>query len=171
MVLVVACSVDGQATTATATTTPDSSGSGSATLPGSTATGPIQPNQGDLAGWDVVEIEIGPGRHLVALADEPTERSRGLMGIDDLGELAGMLFVFPAQSRGGFWMKDTLIRLAIGFFDDRGALVDTFVMEPCAADPCPVYEASGPFRYAVEMPAAGGSEIVAAGALVIDGAG
>jgi uncharacterized membrane protein (UPF0127 family) len=82
-----------------------------------------------------------------------------------------MLFVFPAQSRGGFWMKDTPIRLAIGFFDDRGALVDTFVMEPCAADPCPVYEASAPFRYAVEMPAAGGSEIVAAGALVIDGAG
>lgn len=90
------------------------------------------------------------------------------MGVEDLGDLDGMLFVFPGDSRSGFWMKDTLIPLAIGFYDEFGTLVDAFVMEPCRSDPCPVHMPSGTYRYAVEV-AADSIDLMEAGTLVVSG--
>jgi uncharacterized membrane protein (UPF0127 family) len=33
--------------------------------------------------------------------------------------------------------------------------VDLLEMAPCPADPCPAYSPSGPYRYALEVPAGG----------------
>jgi uncharacterized membrane protein (UPF0127 family) len=89
----------------------------------------------------------------VAVADEPGERAQGLMGISDLGDLAGMLFVYDADTQTSFWMKDTIIPLDIAFFAGDGSFVDLLTMEPCATDSCPFYNAAGPFRWALEVPA------------------
>jgi uncharacterized membrane protein (UPF0127 family) len=77
------------------------------------------------------------------------------MGVADLGGLRGMLFVFPADGRAAFWMKDTVLALDVGFFAADGSLVDVLEMVPCAADPCPVYRPAGSYRYALEVPAGG----------------
>jgi uncharacterized membrane protein (UPF0127 family) len=64
-----------------------------------------------------------------------------------------MLFVFPASTRDGFWMKNTLVPLTIVFFDAKGARVRKLAMVPCKADPCPIYDARRSYRFALELPA------------------
>ena len=108
-----------------------------------------------LPGFATVEVAVGGETWPVALADDDDERARGLMGVVDLGGLRGMLFAFPADSSAAFWMKDTLLALDIAFFAADGALVDRLEMTPCTADPCPVYQPAGPYRYALEVPAGG----------------
>jgi uncharacterized membrane protein (UPF0127 family) len=65
----------------------------------------------------------------------------------------GMLFVFPGDTTGGFWMKNTLVPLAIVFFDARGKQVRRLSMKPCRRDPCPIYSPGRRYRYALELPA------------------
>ena len=89
------------------------------------------------------------------MADTPALRSRGLMGVTDLGDIDGMLFRWPSDVESGFWMKDTLIPLDIAFFAADGSLVDLLSMVPCEADPCPSYRPSGPYRSALEVEAGG----------------
>lgn len=116
-----------------------------------TSSAPV--DTGDLIGWETTTITVGDARLLVAVADDPGERGQGLMGIEQLGEIDGMLFVFPQEALGGFWMKDTLIPLDIAFFGDDGVLVDTLEMVPCTADPCHSYVPDEPFSWALETPA------------------
>jgi uncharacterized membrane protein (UPF0127 family) len=108
-----------------------------------------------LPGFATVEVGVGGETWAVALAEDEAERARGLMGVADLGGLRGMLFVFPADGRAAFWMKDTVLALDVGFFAADGSLVDVLEMVPCAADPCPVYRPAGSYRYALEVPAGG----------------
>jgi hypothetical protein len=92
---------------------------------------------------------------LVAVADDAAERARGLMEVEDLGPLRGMLFVFPEDTTAGFWMKDTPLPLDIAFFAADGSLVAWLSMAPCPGDPCATYRAPRPYRYALEVPAGG----------------
>lgn len=135
------------ATTQSTTTT-----SREVAAPSSTNTAP-QIDQGDLGGWELVSVSVAEQVLLVAFADDPTERARGLMGVEDFGDVDGMLFAFAEDSSTGFWMKDTLVPLDVAFFDRAGILVDALTMEPCEADPCPVYLASEAFAWALETPA------------------
>jgi uncharacterized membrane protein (UPF0127 family) len=72
------------------------------------------------------------------------------MNVTDLLDLDGMLFVWPDEVEGSFWMKDTLIPLDIAFFTGEGAVVGVLTMEPCRTDPCETYSVGAPFRYALE---------------------
>jgi uncharacterized protein len=87
----------------------------------------------------------------VELAESPEQRERGLMGRESLPADAGMLFLYPEDHRGGFWMKDTLIPLSIAFLGGDGAVLALLDMEPCRADPCPVYDPGVPYRSALEV--------------------
>ena len=89
----------------------------------------------------------------VAVADTAALRQQGLMFVEDMGDLDGMLFVFESDSSGAFWMKNTLIPLDIAFFDSAGRFVDGFEMEPCVIENCPTYGPDGSYRYALEMAA------------------
>jgi hypothetical protein len=90
-------------------------------------------------------------RLTVEVADEPDEWRVGLMNRRSLARNAGMIFVFPRPTRGGFWMKNTLIPLSIAFFDGRGRILRIMVMTPCRADPCPTYDPNVAYRGALEV--------------------
>lgn len=98
-------------------------------------------------------MEVGDETWEVAVADTPELRARGLMGVSDLGDLDGMLFVWATDATSGFWMKDTLIPLDVAFFSADGSLVEVLSMALCTADPCPSHRPGGPYRFALEAPA------------------
>ena len=104
---------------------------------------------------DVAELAIHTSDDVVRLevevADEPDERSTGLMGRERLDPYDGMAFVWDEPVRSSFWMKDTLIPLSIAFWDRGGAIVAILDMEPCAADPCPTYDPGVAFVGALEV--------------------
>jgi uncharacterized membrane protein (UPF0127 family) len=87
------------------------------------------------------------------VAADPASRSRGLSGRRSVPPNTGMVFLYPVDTTGGFWMKDTLVPLSIAFVAANGQVVSTNEMVPCQADPCPVYQPARPYRYAVELPA------------------
>jgi uncharacterized membrane protein (UPF0127 family) len=88
----------------------------------------------------------------------PEQRARGLMEVTDesLGGYDGMLFEFPTEVDGAFWMRSTPLPLSIAYFDASGALVSTEDMAPCGDEDeeptCPSYPAAAPFAFALEVP-------------------
>jgi uncharacterized protein len=99
----------------------------------------------------VIETDSGDVVVHVEIADSSAERAKGLMGRQRLPEDAGMAFLFPADSSGAFWMKDTLIPLSIAFYRADGTIVRILDMEPCRRDPCPVYDPQATYRGALEV--------------------
>jgi uncharacterized protein len=87
----------------------------------------------------------------VEIADTRTERLKGLMGRRSLPAKAGMVFVYPSDVTGGFWMKNTLIPLDIAFYDARGRILRTLTMVPCKRDPCRIYSPGVAYRSALEV--------------------
>jgi uncharacterized protein len=101
-----------------------------------------------------VTVESDEGTHvlLARIAAEPGDRRQGLMGVEHLPDDAGMLFAFPDDRDGGFWMKNTLVPLDIAFADAEGNIVAIEQMVPCDEDPCPTYEPGTEYRVALEVP-------------------
>lgn len=156
--------------TTTSTTTTTTRDPVTTTLPAVTTEPPVVPPQ--VEGWEVrpVAIEDGELTYLlsVAVADTPDKRAQGLMGVVDLGDLDGMLFVYPDLTSGTFWMKDTLIPLDIAFFAPDGSWVNNFTMQPCTEEECPDYSAEGQYQYAVEVPDAGFATLTSGARLRLD---
>jgi uncharacterized membrane protein (UPF0127 family) len=101
-----------------------------------------------------VTISTRDGRRIavrVEIARTPAERGRGLSGRRTLARNAGMLFVYAQSARRSFWMRGTHIPLSIAFLDARGRILRTLRMEPCAADPCRLYDPGVAFRSALEV--------------------
>ena len=114
-------------------------------------------------------IEVAGVPYTVAVADTSDEHSRGLMGVEDVSPLDGMLFVFDDWVHRTFWMKDTFIPLDIAFFDRDGFLVNQTTMEPCVVDECPVYRSEGAAQYALEAPLGTLTDLPADARLVVIG--
>lgn len=122
--------------------------------------------------YDSAEVETtstdGEATRLcVLVADTEERRAHGLMGVTDLGEYDGMVFVYTSDTAGAFWMKDTVMPLSIAWFKADGSFVSASDMEPCQRDDmlCPLYSPTGTYRYALEVPKGGLAKLgIAAGA-------
>ena len=79
----------------------------------------------------------------------PAERERGLSNRAMVSDDYGMLFVFPAEGRYGFWMKDTLVPLDIFWLDSKGQVVS--IAPHALPDSYPhVFYPLAPARYVLE---------------------
>lgn len=143
----VACSAADSGASFDSTTTPTAAQITSTTTTAATLGVPPQLEDSELR-----LVSVGDRELLLAIADSPGLRAIGLMGVDDLGDLDGMLFFWRHEASGGFWMKDTLIPLDIVWFDVGGAVVGRASMVPCTQGPCPTYKPDGDvdYRYAIE---------------------
>lgn len=97
---------------------------------------------GDLA------LAIGGHAIKAEIAGTPGTRARGLMGRTQLCADCGMLFIFSAPARHGFWMKNTPLRLAIAFIGNDGRIIDIKEMRP---DTLNVHYPRREALYALEM--------------------
>lgn len=105
-----------------------------------------------IADLDVQHVQVGDRTMLLAIADNPSLRRQGLMGVTDLGDLDGMLF-FWRHDGDEFWMRNTLIPLDIVWFNEDGTYKDRASMVPCTEDTCPTYAPDDlDFRFAIEAP-------------------
>jgi uncharacterized membrane protein (UPF0127 family) len=104
--------------------------------------------------YSAKSIRIANKTISVEMADSEDRRAHGLMFRSHLAADHGMLFVFEDQRPLGFWMKNTLIPLSIGFFDQDKRLIDIQEMEPAVAGEASprVYNSAQPAMYALEMP-------------------
>ncbi len=98
------------------------------------------------------QIKLGSEILDCEIANTCESRARGLMGRKSLPEGKGMLFVYDRAQRLAFWMKDTLIPLSIGFFDDQKVLLKILDMDPPIGDHLIKYRCTAPARYALEVP-------------------
>jgi uncharacterized membrane protein (UPF0127 family) len=115
-----------------------------------------------IPGFDEVGVEVtnDAGEVLewcLLLAAAAEQYAQGLMNVVDLGEYAGMLFDFPADTDGGFWMRNTPMPLSIAYLDAEGGIVSTADMDPCLdpGDQCPGYPPEGVYNDTVEVPQGG----------------
>ncbi|MFQ5919934.1 MAG: DUF192 domain-containing protein [Thermoplasmata archaeon] len=94
----------------------------------------------------------GPVRVSAEVADDPVERSRGLAFRESLAEGAAMLFVWPDEGVRSIWMRDTRFPLDVLFIGADLTVVHIVEgLQPCEADPCPLFDSGAPAQYALEV--------------------
>ena len=131
------------------------------------AEGANQPDDPELiesriAGFGEIAFSITPGEGLTAmspaeqcalLAATDAQKAQGLMRVTDLKGYPGMVFRYSVDSTGGYYMRNTPMPLSIAWFAADGTFVSSADMEPCGdRTDCPIYSATGPYRYALEVP-------------------
>lgn len=99
-------------------------------------------------------IAVGETLVEVEIADTAHERQQGLSGRPSLSTGKGMLFLFPAPDRYGFWMKNVAFPLDI-LWIARGRVVgieERVPTVPLGEDP-PLYYPAEPVMHVLEVPA------------------
>jgi uncharacterized membrane protein (UPF0127 family) len=97
-------------------------------------------------------IFAGGMRIGVEVAATDATRASGLMFRGPLADDEGMLFVFDAPGRYGFWMRNVRAALDIIWLDAASRVI--WIVEgapPCNAEPCPTYEPPADASFVIEV--------------------
>lgn len=101
---------------------------------------------------DRVELrgDWGNVRFRIEVADDMRERAQGLMHVEEMARLAGMLFIYDAPQRVSFWMENTLIPLDMIFADETGLVVNVH-SNAIPLDRTPIPGGSNDIVYVLEI--------------------
>lgn len=115
---------------------------------------PLHPSvdEWEAGAVDVVAADGTVHRVVVRVARTAQQRAHGLMEVPALPDGAGMWFAYDDDRTGGFWMKNTLVPLDIVYVGADDRIVSIADATPCTADPCQVYDPTGPYRNVLEVP-------------------
>jgi len=97
-----------------------------------------------------VALRIGEASLRAEVARSYEERERGLMFRKSLSDGEGMLFVFEADQRPAFWMKNTTIPLSIAYVSSGGIIMQISDLQPLSEA---TVQSERSVRYALEVPA------------------
>lgn len=99
-------------------------------------------------------IRLADTEFVMEVVADPDSRRQGLMGREVLPAGTGMLFDFPEGTRPAIWMRNMVISLDLVFVAADGRIAHLFPqVPPCADLPCAIYQADGPLRWVLELPA------------------
>jgi len=115
----------------------------------------VDPNH--VVKFETKQLVFNNGVRLtVEVAKTEEQRSRGLMFRTQLAPDTGMLFIFPNEIPLGFWMKNTLLPLTIGYFNKKKVLGEILDMDPPIGpvrdEQLARYASKEPCLYALEVP-------------------
>jgi len=96
-----------------------------------------------------INLVINKVRISVEVANNPEERTTGLMYRSGLEPDQGMLFVFDEAGIYPFYMKNTKIPLSIAFIDKDGIIIDIQQMTPL--DEQTLHFPAKPFLFSLEV--------------------
>ena len=102
-------------------------------------------------GLQTIEIASKTGVHpfTVEVADNDTEREKGLMFRSELPEGRGMLFDFHREQEVGFWMQNTYIPLDMIFIRGDGRILR--IVENTEPLSTRIIPSGGPVRAVLEV--------------------
>lgn len=106
---------------------------------------------GAIVATQFLEISVGAVTYQVQVAQTSPERRQGLMQRVSLDRYRGMLLVYRKSGDHRIWMKNMLIPLRVYWIDNDARVIEMQRLEPCQQSPCPVYAASRPSRYVLEL--------------------
>ena len=95
-----------------------------------------------------VDLTLGINVIHAELAITPIQQQTGMMFRRTMGSNEGMLFVNEDADQRCFWMRNTLLPLAIAFIADDGTIVNIAEMQ---AQSDQSHCSAKPVRYALEM--------------------
>ena len=87
----------------------------------------------------------------IEYAITPEQRGKGLMYRELLPENAGMLFVFPEETKPGFWMKNVKFPLDFVWIDKEKKIAGFEENVPTCADYCPSRSPKSNILYVLEV--------------------
>jgi hypothetical protein len=95
-------------------------------------------------------VKLTTGMHVIdaQVATTPDQRMVGLMHRKEMPQHEGMLFVFEYPAQQCFWMKNTLLPLAVAFVHDDGTIANIDEMKEQTLDS---HCSTAPVRYVLEM--------------------
>jgi uncharacterized membrane protein (UPF0127 family) len=105
---------------------------------------------------ETVRVTVGSDVFAVEVARTPAQHERGLMHRRSLGSREGMLFVFEADQRLAFWMKDTPVPLSIAFLSPDGRILQIEDLEPFSLK---AIRSRISARFALELPRGAFAEV------------
>jgi uncharacterized membrane protein (UPF0127 family) len=98
-----------------------------------------------------LELRLAQDYYQIELATTVTQRRLGLMHRSQLGPRQGLLLVYPQAGDHRIWMKNMLIPLRVYWIDASSDVIGIQRLEPCYAEPCPVYAVAGDSQYVLEL--------------------